>query len=215
MAGTRRSVTTGLGGPGLGGPSTGGPGTAERILDTAEQCLSRLGLSRVSVTDVAEQAGLSRGAVYLHFADRAALIDAVLARTASRFVASSEPAVRRRRTLVGQVAEAAVFIRTHVGDGLLTLRLPADQESLLAALLTVQIDRLLEAWVQFWQPFLAEAERRGEIRRGIDRRQAAEWIVRMLLTLAVMPASTFDGDDPASVRRFIRSFIVDGFASRP
>jgi len=53
--------------------------------------------------------GISRGAVYLHFADRGTLIEAVLARAAARFVASSEESVRRRRTLAGQVAEAAVF----------------------------------------------------------------------------------------------------------
>jgi len=195
-----------------GAPITPAGGTAGRILDAAERCLSRLGLSRVSVTYVAAQAGLSRGAVYLHFADRAALVDAVLARVATRFVASSEPVVRRRRTLAGQVGEAAVFIRTHLGDDLLTLRLPAGEDSLLATLLTVQIDRLLEAWVQFWQPFLADAERRGEIRPGLDHGQAGEWIVRMLLTLAVMPGSTFDSNDPESVRRFVRSHIVECFA---
>ncbi len=131
--------------------------TQERILDAAEQCIGRYGLRRVSMADVATRAGLSRGSVYLHFADRAALVDAVLLRVAVRFVASSEPAVRRRRTLAGQVAEAAVFIREHVGDELLTLHLQADDESLVATVLTAQIHRLVAQWVEFWIPFLVEA----------------------------------------------------------
>ena len=90
-------------------------GTEERILDAAERCMGRLGLGRVSMADVAAQAGVSRGSVYLHFGDRASLVDAVLARVATRFVASSEVAVRRRRTLAAQVGEAAVFIRRHTG----------------------------------------------------------------------------------------------------
>jgi hypothetical protein len=51
---------------------------------------------------------------------------------------------------------------------------------------------------------------RGEIRAGIEHRQAAEWIVRMMLTFAVMPAVSFDADRPEQVRAFVRAFIVDG-----
>jgi AcrR family transcriptional regulator len=193
-------------------PPPGPDGTEERILLAAEQCLARLGLSRLSMTDVATQAGVSRGAVYLHFADRRALIDTVLARTAARFVASSEASVRRRRTLAGQVAEAAVFIRAHLGDNGLTLRLPADEESLLATLLTSRLESLVEEWVTFWLPYLDDAQRRGEIRPGIQHRQAAEWIVRMMLSFAIMPAVSFDADRPEDIRGFVRSFVVDGLA---
>src|ERR1700761_945345 len=69
-------------------PAMAPDGTEERILAAAERCLSRLGLSKLPLTDVATQAGLSRGAVYLHFADRRTLIDALLTRAANRFVAS-------------------------------------------------------------------------------------------------------------------------------
>ena len=190
-------------------------GTGERILAGAEQCMARLGVSRLSMTDVATQAGVSRGAVYLHFADRRTLIDAVLTRAANRFVASSADSVGRRRTLVGQVAEAAAFIREHLGDNVLTLRLPADEESLFATLLTSRLERLVEEWVDFWLPYLADAEQRGEIRTGVDHRQAAEWIVRMMLSFAIMPAVSFDADRPEHVRTFVRSFIVDGLGPRP
>jgi len=186
------------------------PSTEERILDAAEQCMGRLGLRRVSMGDVAAQAGVSRGSVYLHFGDRASLLDAVLSRVATRFVASSEAAVRRRRTLAGQVGEAAVFIRRHVGDRLLTLQLPADDDSLLAVLMTAQIHRLVAEWVAFWEPYLADAERRGEVRPGLDQAQAGEWIVRLMMSLAVMPAVTFDADDPDSVRAFVRAHLVRG-----
>jgi AcrR family transcriptional regulator len=190
-------------------------GTEERILAAAELCLARYGMARLSMTDVAAQAGISRGGVYLHFADRGTLIDAVLTRAATRFVASSAEPISRRRTLVAQVAEAAVFIREHLGDSMLTLRLPADEESLLATLLTSRLERMVEDWVEFWLPYLAEAEGRGELRPGVDHRQAAEWIVRMMLSFAVMPAVSFDADRPDQVRAFVRSFIVDGLGPGP
>ena len=201
------------------GPTAAGPAvtdevtTRERILDAAEACMSRLGLRRVSMSDVAEQAGVSRGSVYFHFRDRATLVDAVLARVADRFVAGSESAVRSRRTLAGQVGEAAVFIRQHLGDDLLTLPLPAEGDSLLATLLTVQIERLLGQWIEFWLPFLGDAERRGEIRPGLDHRRLSEWIVRIMLSFAVMPSVTFDMDDPDAVRCFVHDHLIAGLAA--
>jgi AcrR family transcriptional regulator len=187
------------------------PSTSERILDAAERCMRRHGIRRVSMADVAAQAGLSRGAVYLHFTDRAALVDAVLARTATRFVASSESQVRRRRTLATQVAEGAVFIREHLGDSVLTLGLPGDDE-LLATILSVQIERLVGEWVDFWLPLLADAERRGEIRSDLDHRQVGEWIVRLLLSFSLLQPVTFDADDPAALRAFVSTHIVAGLA---
>jgi AcrR family transcriptional regulator len=175
--------------------------------------MSRLGLRRVSMTDVADQAGVSRGSVYFHFGDRATLVDAVLTRVATRFVATSMAAVSSRATLAGQVGEAAVFIRQHLGDELLTLRLPAEGDSLLATLLSVQIDRLLSEWIEFWLPFLAEAAERGEIRSGLDHRRASEWIVRTMLSFAVMPSVTFDMDDPDAVRSFVHDHLIVGLAA--
>jgi AcrR family transcriptional regulator len=209
MASTNRTVTA----TGNGGAVVDDASTEERILDAAETCMSRLGLRRVSMTDVAVQAGVSRGSVYFHFGDRSTLVDAVLTRVATRFVGSSETAVRSRRTLAGQVGEAAVFIRQHLGDELLTLRLPAEGESLLATLSTVQIDRLLIQWIEFWLPFLDDAERRGEIRTGLDHRRAAEWIVRIMLSFAVMPSVTFDIDDANAVRSFVHDHLIAGLAA--
>jgi AcrR family transcriptional regulator len=193
----------------------GAGATRERILAAAELCLSRLGMAKFSMHDVATQAGLSRGAVYLHFSDRSALVDAVLTRAAERFVASSAVAIDRRRTLAAQVGEAAVFIREHLGDQILTLRLPADDETVFATLLTSRLDHVVEEWVEFWRPYLHDAAERGEVRPGIDLRQAGEWIVRLLLTFAVMPAVTFDADRPDQVRAFVRSFVVAGLGPRP
>ena len=181
--------------------------TRARLLDAAERCVDRYGLRRVSMADVATEAGLSRGSVYNWFDDRQALVDAVLERTAERFVASSEAAVDRRRTLVGQVAEAAVFITGHLDDEALTLRLPGERESLFATLLTARATTLVERWVEFWLPRLAAAEHRGEVRPGLDHRRAAEWIVRLMLSFAVMPSATVDLTDADDVRAFVKDHL--------
>ncbi len=50
------------------------------ILDTAELVFARRGLSRSSLHEIAQCAGLSRGAIYWHFKDKAELFDAMMQR---------------------------------------------------------------------------------------------------------------------------------------
>ncbi|HET6949652.1 MAG TPA: helix-turn-helix domain-containing protein [Acidimicrobiales bacterium] len=189
-------------------------GAEQRILDAAERCMARYGL-RVSMRDVAAEAGLSRGSVYRYYADRDALVAAVLERTADRFVAAAAADVDTGRSLADQVAEAAVFIRRHLSDEGLTLRLPGDRESLLAATMSAGSLRLVERWDAFWLPRLAAARDRGEVRADLDHAQAAEWIVRLMLSFALLPSVAVDLDDADAVRTFVRNHLVPGFAPRP
>jgi len=52
--------------------------TRGRILDAAITVFLECGVSRASLLDVASAAGVSRGAVYWHFVDKAALFDALM-----------------------------------------------------------------------------------------------------------------------------------------
>jgi AcrR family transcriptional regulator len=198
-------------GEGLPVPTLTGTPTETRILDAAERCMARYGL-RVSMRDVAAEAGISRGSVYRYYADRDALVAAVIERTADRFVAAAAREVDAQRLLADQVAAAAVFIRRHAGDEALTLRLPGARESLLATLFGAGSERLVERWDAFWLPRLGAAHARGEIRADLDHRQAAEWIVRLMLSFAVLPSAVVDLDDPGAVAAFVRDHIVRGFA---
>jgi TetR/AcrR family acrAB operon transcriptional repressor len=56
--------------------------TRTRILDAAERVFGRRGVSRTSLDDVAHAAGVTRGAIYWHFRDKADLFDAMLGRVA-------------------------------------------------------------------------------------------------------------------------------------
>ena len=189
----------------------GSAATHDRILDAATQCIRRWGIRRVSMNDVARQAGVSRGSVYRYFADRDALVQAVLERNAAQNVAAALPAVRRRRSLAAKVAEAAVFIRAHVDDEM-SLGLHArPEEPELATLRLARVESMLSHWVDFWVPFLAEARDQGEVRADLDLREAAEWIMRILISLVTIPSVVVDLDDPDQVRRFVADHLVRGF----
>lgn len=58
--------------------------TSERILEAAEEVLRRFGPTKATVIDVARVLHVSHGSVYRHFASKAALRDAVIARWLAR-----------------------------------------------------------------------------------------------------------------------------------
>ncbi len=54
--------------------------TRNRILDTAERVFVEKGVSNTSLAQVAEAAGVTRGAIYWHFRNKADLFDAMMSR---------------------------------------------------------------------------------------------------------------------------------------
>jgi TetR/AcrR family acrAB operon transcriptional repressor len=54
--------------------------TRNRILDTAVEVFNRQGVAQTSLNDIAREAGVTRGAIYWHFANKVAMFDAMIGR---------------------------------------------------------------------------------------------------------------------------------------
>ena len=67
---------------------------APRILNAAAQLLERWGYSRVTIDDIAKQADVGKGTVYLHWPNREALFMAVLQRELLQFMDELAPTLR-------------------------------------------------------------------------------------------------------------------------
>ena len=57
-----------------------------RLLDAVAGLVARYGYDKTSVGDIAREAGVSKGAVYLHWRSKEALFDATLVRESQRFL---------------------------------------------------------------------------------------------------------------------------------
>jgi putative PEP-CTERM system TPR-repeat lipoprotein len=66
--------------------------TRNRILDFAEHVFNEKGVSRTSLDDLARAAGVTRGAIYWHFRNKAELFDAMLARGEAQALLDQFPA---------------------------------------------------------------------------------------------------------------------------
>lgn len=90
--------------------------TRDLLLDTAEQVFLKRGVSRTSLNEIAAAAGVSRGAIYWHFQDKADLFNAMMIRVTMPFEeaagrnsdpGNADPLAQARTTLIDALHKTA------------------------------------------------------------------------------------------------------------
>jgi AcrR family transcriptional regulator len=163
------------------------------------------------MTEIATEAGVSRAWLYRHFPNKPSLVVTALSRTDERFWADAHARVSAAHGLAAQVA-AAVRLSREREPGALLLRLKAEEPEAYAEMVGTGLRELMPGMAVFWHPYLRAARDRGEVRADLDVTRAAEWVMRIVLSLVTVPGDTFDPDDPAAVRRFVDDFLVRGLS---
>ncbi len=159
---------------------------ADRIVAIASELFLARGFDEVGMDDIAERAGCSRATLYRHFPGRAALIDAVMAKSA-----------------VAVTERVAAAVRRYEGSRRIV-------EAILASVTAVRSDPALARWFAERaggsdEVFASSTElgRIATMLTGIaPDDEAAQWIVRVVLSLLVWPLP-----DAASERRMVERFV--------
>lgn len=180
-----------------------------RILDAAEGCIRRYGIRRTSMAEVARTAGFSRAWLYRHFPDKESLVSAVLLRTDEAFWRAAREHIDAEPMLVAQVVEAVRFARAQAPSELF-LGLMETEPDTVTAMLANGLRLQLPAMSRFWRPYVESARDRGEVRADLDVARAAEWIFRMVLSVATIPGESFDADEPEEISSFFAAHLVRG-----
>lgn len=66
-------------------PKADNPDREGRILDAASRLIMHYGYDKTTVSDIANEAGISKGAIYLHFESKETLFEALLLREMERY----------------------------------------------------------------------------------------------------------------------------------
>ena len=166
----------------------------DEILDATMRCLSRSGLAGLSTTALCEEAGVSMGALYTHFASKDEILQALVLRSArarrEKLDFSSFAALRRHFL---EMVEPVTTAKSR-GD------FRADLELVIAASSDEQLAKLLQP-LRDTRP-LANAIRAlkvaGEVRRDVDPEAAATALDAMMWGTYLM--AMIGGRSPAIYR---------------
>ncbi|AQA21801.1 hypothetical protein BTZ20_2726 [Rhodococcus sp. MTM3W5.2] len=64
----------------------------------------------------------------------------------------------------------------------------------------------------FWVDRLRDAQQRGLAREDLDLPGAAEWLIRMLVSLVGTPGSAVDVDDRDALLAYLQTFLGPAFS---
>jgi AcrR family transcriptional regulator len=179
----------------------------DRLLDAAEECLRQDGIRRTTMIGIAEAAGVSRTWLYEHFPDKQSILGAALVRLDETFWSDAHQRVGSRRTFAAKVAEAIRIARTsELGPLALELkaREPAEFEEVMGQFLRDAVPGM----ALFWEAHLTTARDRGQLRADLDVPTAAEWVLRVVVSLVTMPGDTVDPDDAPALTRYLDTYLM-------
>ncbi|MCV7443792.1 TetR/AcrR family transcriptional regulator [Mycobacterium paraense] len=167
---------------------------ADRILDAAQRLVFRAGARRLSLSDVAARAGVSRPTLYRYFASKEELIDALGKRERRRFNAALDQAmsgVVGVARLQAAIDVVATFVDVQPPGRLLDLE-PAFAHDQMAQALPMLADGLTAV--------LQLCAREGAFATAVDPRDLAGAVARTAMSHYIFPDA-----DPAAARREIRA----------
>ncbi|CAJ1498951.1 TetR/AcrR family transcriptional regulator [[Mycobacterium] burgundiense] len=183
-------------------------------MDAAEECLRTKGIRATTVSEVAELAGVSRGWLYRHFPDKAALLGAAIVRLNDAFWGEAHTVLAEIDNLAAQIAEGIRLGRSaYDSPGALVMKLRVDEPEEFAACAGAGVQGLIPDLTAFWEPYLAAALDRNEIEVE-NLSEATEWVARNLLSLATVPGQHVDVDDHDAVSRFLNRYLMPALAPR-
>jgi AcrR family transcriptional regulator len=180
------------------------PVVRDRLLDAVE--MSRYGLDKTTMEDVAALAGVSRGFLYKHFNSKDGLVLAMLVRRAERFNERARLFIEAQPNLAESLVQGIeLAVRLAHRDpyfGLLVGSATTDPVNRIEG----AANEALRLTGELWRPVLVAARERGELRDDLQLDDLIQWI--MYLELILLAGRRAFGVDEATQERQLRELLV-------
>ncbi|MFF3467923.1 TetR/AcrR family transcriptional regulator [Streptomyces sp. NPDC001984] len=180
------------------------------VIKAAERCIRRHGIVKTTMDDIAREAGMSRPSIYRYFTDREELLVALTTKHSRALTKRAHRFIARQHSFAEQLVEGLIYIADHGHRDEFTRSLLTRDGSDFRRLLR-STDAFTVLTAEFWDLFLDAAERNGELKKDIDRRDMHVW----LGSVGLMLMSFFEQSprQPRDYRTFLRTFVVPGFVA--
>jgi len=179
----------------------------DRLIDAAETCFTRFGVAKTTLEDIATEAGVSRATVYRYFeGGRDEIILGVVLREGREFLSALGRRVQREETLGDAIVEGVLYtvaaVRKNEHLALLFAPEVAGHTTSIAGASTA----LYELTQDFLRPIFEQARAAGQLRDGIIAEDAAEFVLRMILSLLSVAGPR--ARSQAKEREFLRTYCA-------
>jgi AcrR family transcriptional regulator len=185
----------------------------EDLLAAAAHRFIDRGIRRTTMEDIAKQAHAGKATLYRHFANKDAVIDALLEREAERFERLLERAAGEHQEAPERIEAAFLAgVRFFVEHPVMT-RGRDEEPGVLLPRITANGGPLVQRGLSLFTALIEEGVASGSLRR-VDPPAAAEVIVRLTLSYFSFPPMYVRVDDPDEARAFAHALVAGGLLAR-
>jgi TetR/AcrR family transcriptional repressor of uid operon len=203
----------------LAGDDLGPGGTSVRrdrredLLAAAARRFVAVGIRKTTMEDIAREARAGKATLYRHFANKDAVIDALLEREAARLDRRLRAAVGTRDDAAGRIEAAFVVgVRFFVDHPVLT-KGRDEEPGLLLPRITANGGPLVRMGMQLFTQLIADGVEAGEL-RPVDPAAAAEVVMRLLLSYFSFPPIHVRVDDDEQAAAFAHALVAGGLRAQ-
>lgn len=181
--------------------------TEERTLDAALEVLTEFGFRRSSMEEVARRAGLSRVTIYRKFADKDALVQAVILRECRRSLSSIVQEIAalpsaEARFVRGFVRTVAVA-RAHP---LFRRMLDGEPDIVLPKYVAISASQSIDLGRETMRGIIGAMQTQGYF-AGLDPAFMAELLIRMWHSIVLTPSTLISPENEKSLTAFAKDFL--------
>lgn len=177
-----------------------------RLVDAAEVCFRRFGVAKTTVEDIAETAQVSRATVYRYFKGRDEVLLAVLLRHAQAFLDRLGQRLAREVDVADAIVSGILYTVKSVRKDESLALLFAPEAAGLTSSVAGASEALFEISIDFLRPMLESAQANGRLRPGIEIDDAAEWLLRTILSLLTVEGPRKPSD--ARMKGLVTHFVL-------
>jgi AcrR family transcriptional regulator len=180
------------------------PSAEDRVLDAARRCVDRWGLSRLTIDDVAAEAGVSRATLYRLFpGGKDVMFDALRVRELQEFFSGMRDDLHHVESLLDfSVQVAGYAIREMRNDEHLAMMLATEEGTALKSLTVEGLPRILRVASEYITPLI------GEFLPPDEAAVYVELLARLVISYFLAPSEHFDLADPESATTLFRPFVA-------
>lgn len=179
----------------------------DAVLGAAKRCTERWGMAKVTIDDIATEAGVSRATVYRMFpGGKDVLFDALRVRETEEFLVGLRDHVADATTLEELLVRTVVHATRELrADEHFAVMLASEPGEIAADLTVEGLPRIIRIASLFLCPLVEEYLPRPGAARLV------ELLSRLVISYFLAPSELVDLGDDDSARRFLRTYILPAF----
>lgn len=186
----------------------------EELLAAAARRFIAVGISKTTMQDVAHEARAGKATLYRYFANKDAVVDALVEREAERFVRTVSAAAEAHEGTLDRLEAAFLAgVRFFVRHPVLT-KGRDEEPGIILPRVTATGGPVVEAGIALFAELIEEGIATGDLRR-VDPRAAAEMVLRLILSYFTFPPMVVEVDEDEQARAFARSLVAGGLRAEP